>query len=170
MRRSRVALVVAGLLAVAEIALLAWVGQALGVWWTLLIVVLGGVVGGAIIRHEGSKAWASLREAQAHPQEASSQLTDAALVLTGGALIAVPGLLTDIIGLLLIVPATRPLARRGVRAILAGLTRPYRDQIDLLQAQADPGSVVEGETVEQPGFHPPAGTDDPTIIRGEIES
>ena len=75
MRGSRVVLAVVGVLAVAEIALLAWLGQLIGVWWTLLILVVGGVVGGMIARHEGSKAWASLREAQAPPEEASARLT-----------------------------------------------------------------------------------------------
>ena len=45
MRGSRVVLAVVGVLAVAEIALLAWLGQLIGVWWTLLILVVGGVVG-----------------------------------------------------------------------------------------------------------------------------
>ena len=84
MRGSRVVLAVVGVLAVAEIALLAWLGQLIGVWWTLLILVVGGVVGGMIARHEGSKAWASLREAQAHPEEASSRLT-------GGSSVGAPG-------------------------------------------------------------------------------
>ena len=44
MRGSRVVLAVVGVLAVAEIALLAWLGQLIGVWWTLLILVVGGVV------------------------------------------------------------------------------------------------------------------------------
>ncbi|MFZ2751128.1 MAG: FxsA family protein, partial [Propioniciclava sp.] len=170
MRGSRVVLAVVGVLAVAEIALLAWLGQLIGVWWTLLILVVGGVVGGMIARHEGSKAWASLREAQAHPEEASSRLTDAALVLTGGGLIALPGLITDVIGLVFIVPVTRPLARAGARALLQALTRPYRDQIDLMQAKTDPGSVVEGETVTPTHDGGPSPRrDDPGVIRGEIE-
>ncbi|HRL48076.1 MAG TPA: FxsA family protein [Propioniciclava sp.] len=170
MRGSRVVLAVVGVLAVAEIALLAWLGQLIGVWWTLLILVVGGVVGGMIARHEGSKAWASLREAQAHPEEASSRLTDAALVLTGGGLIALPGLITDVIGLVFIVPVTRPLARAGARALLQALTRPYRDQIDLMQAKTDPGSVVEGEAVTPTHDGGPSPRrDDPGVIRGEIE-
>ncbi|QIK73491.1 FxsA family protein [Propioniciclava coleopterorum] len=171
MSLSRVTLVVLAVLAVAEIALLAWIAQGIGVGWTLLLLLAGGVVGGLIWRHEGSKAWASLRDAQAHPDEASARMSDAALVLTGGLLFLLPGILSDVVGLMFIIPATRPLARRGVKALFAGITRPYRDQMDLLLAQMDPGSVVEGETVRDPE-RPDRNTpkpDDPTVIKGEIE-
>ena len=43
MRGSRVVLAVVGVLAVAEIALLAWLGQLIGVWWTLLILDVGNL-------------------------------------------------------------------------------------------------------------------------------
>ena len=92
------------------------------------------------------------------------------MVLTGGGLIALPGLITDVIGLVFIVPVTRPLARAGARALLQALTRPYRDQIDLMQAKTDPGSVVEGEAVTPTHDGGPSPRrDDPGVIRGEIE-
>lgn len=53
MSLSRVALVVVGVFAIAEIVLLAWLSQAIGVGWTLAILAAGAVVGGLIWRHEG---------------------------------------------------------------------------------------------------------------------
>ena len=49
----------------------------------------------------------------------SRQLADAALVLVGGTLLLTPGFLTDIVGFFLILPPTRPLARRGLEAMVA---------------------------------------------------
>ena len=77
----------------------------------------------------------------------------------------------DVLGLICVLPFTRPLARRGVRAGFAGITRPYRDQADLLRAQMQPDTVVEGETVAEPMRPQPnrPRPDDPTVIKGEIE-
>ena len=171
MALSRVALVVVGVFAIAEIALLAWVSQAIGLGWTLAILLAGAVVGGLIWRHEGNKAWASLREAQADPERATASVSDTALVFTGGLLFLIPGLISDVLGLICVLPFTRPLARRGVRAAFAGITRPYRDQADLLRAQMQPDTVVEGETVAEPMRPQPnrPRPDDPTVIKGEIE-
>lgn len=174
MRASRVALIVVAVLAIAEIALLAWIAQGIGIGWTLLLLAAGGVLGALLWRHEGNKAFASLRDAQAHPDEASTRMTDAGLVLVGGLLFLLPGVLSDVLGLIFVISATRPLARRGVRALFSGITRPYRDQLDLLQAQQNrDGTVVQGETVEEPRPRASGGgrprPDDPDVIRGEIE-
>jgi UPF0716 protein FxsA len=88
----------------------------------------------------------------------------------GGLLLMLPGFVTDVLGILCLVPATRPLARRGVQAVLNAATRRYRDQADLLETKLRPDTVVRGETID-PG---PDATrrprpDDPTVIRGEIE-
>ena len=111
MALSRVALVVVGGFAIAEIALLAWVSQAIGLGWTLAILLAGAVVGGLIWRHEGNKAWASLREAQADPERATARVSDTALVFTGG---------------LLFLPAGPPRRPGGVRGHHPALPRPGR--------------------------------------------
>jgi UPF0716 protein FxsA len=49
----------------------------------------------------------------------SRQLADAALVLVGGVLLLAPGFLTDIVGFFLVLPFTRPAARRLLEAVVA---------------------------------------------------
>ena len=44
----------------------------------------------------------------------SRELADAALVLVGGTLLLTPGFVTDVFGFFLILPLTRPLARRAL--------------------------------------------------------
>ena len=159
-----------GVLAVAEIALLVWVAGEIGVGWTLLVLLALAAVGGFLLRREGARAWASLRDAQGDADAMGRKVSDAALVLVGGLLLMLPGFVTDVLGILCLVPATRPLARRGVQAVLNAATRRYRDQADLLETKLRPDTVVRGETID-PG---PDATrrprpDDPTVIRGEIE-
>lgn len=174
MRRSTLVLLGFAALVIAEIWLLGFVGARLGVGWLLVILLAEAVLGGWLIRHEGAKAWHSLAEARDHPDALGARLTDAALVVVGGILVMAPGFVTDAVGLLCLLPFTRGWARRGVAAVMAVVTRPYRDQVDLMRARLEPETVVEGETVEGTGG--PAGTggaerppDDPMVIRGEIE-
>ena len=44
------------------------------------------------------------------------ELADGALILVGGTLMLTPGFVTDVFGILLILPFTRPLARRLLTA------------------------------------------------------
>lgn len=167
MRRSTLVLLGLGALVVAEVWLLAWVGGRIGVGWTVALLLAEAVVGGLLVRHEGAKAWRSLGEARNDPEALGPRVTDAALVLVGGVLLVLPGFLTDAVGLLFLIPATRGIARRAIGAVIAAVTRPYRDQADLLRARVERDTIVEGETVEGPGAAP--RPDDPTVIRGEIE-
>lgn len=162
MRRAPWILLALGVIAVAEIALLVWVAGEIGVWWTLLVLVVIAGVGGVLLRREGTRAWASLREAQAEPEGVERKLSDAALVLVGGLLLMLPGFLTDVLAIICLVPFTRPLARRGVKGVLNAATRRYRDEADLLDAKLRPDTVVRPDAAER------QDPDDPTVIRGEI--
>jgi UPF0716 protein FxsA len=47
------------------------------------------------------------------------ELADAALVLVGGTLLLTPGFVTDVVGFFLVLPFTRPIARRLLAAVVA---------------------------------------------------
>jgi len=49
----------------------------------------------------------------------SRQLSDAALVMVGGVLLLAPGFITDFVGFFLVLPFTRPVARRLLEAVVA---------------------------------------------------
>jgi UPF0716 protein FxsA len=46
-----------------EIYVIIQVGQAIGPWWTILLLIADSILGSWLIRHEGSRAWRALREA-----------------------------------------------------------------------------------------------------------
>ena len=50
-------------LPIVEIYVLIQVGQVVGGWWTVLLLLLGGVVGSWLVRREGARAWRALQEA-----------------------------------------------------------------------------------------------------------
>jgi len=136
-----------------EVYLLIQVGQVIGGWWTVLLLLATGLLGGYLVRREGAKAWRALTEALAAARMPARELADGALVLVGGTLLLTPGFLTDAAGAFCILPFTRPLARRALtrvvsRRLSGAVTASYVGP----QARQRPGtdeSVVRGEVVDE---------------------
>ena len=136
---------------VVEIYLIVQVGQAIGAWWTILLLVGAGFAGSYLLKHEGGRAWRALREALADGRMPAKELADGVLILIGGTLLLTPGFMSDIVGAFVILPFTRPLARRVLARVI---TRKLSDGTFYVggpgQARRRPGtdeSVVRGEVL-----------------------
>lgn len=101
-----------------EIALFILIGQAIGLWPTLLGVIAIAIVGSAIIRHQGLSLLAQIRDTMGRGQLPARALADAMLVSIAGILMVTPGYFTDFLGLLLLIPPVRALIYRLVRSRL----------------------------------------------------
>ena len=99
-------------LPIIEIALFIQVGGLIGVWATLGLVVLAFVLGVAVIRSQGSHAWAQAQRSLAELRDPSRPLAHGMMLILAGVLLMVPGFLTDAIGLLLVIPPVRELVIR----------------------------------------------------------
>jgi UPF0716 protein FxsA len=129
-----------------EIYLVVRAGEAIGLGWTVLLLVADSLLGAYLVRREGVRAWRALRGALQSYKMPARELADGALVLVGGTLLLTPGFLTDAVGLLCILPFTRPVARRVVIGFVARrlLGAPRT------QTRRRPGtdSVVRGDVVD----------------------
>lgn len=158
------------LISVAEVWLLTAVGELIGVWWTLAILVAEAALGAWLMRREGSKAWRALLDAYGSGRMPTGQLADAALILVGGILLILPGFFTDLLGLVCLLPWTRPLARRLIGFLIARQAAKRGLDIGGIRTQYGTGTVIRGETVDDTAPAPtPDSPDDPQVIRGEIE-
>lgn len=95
------------LVPVVEIALLIEIGQVIGTWVTVGLVVLSGVVGSAMARQQGLQVVHRARQELGAGQVPAGRLLDGVFVLVGGVFLVTPGFITDIAGLLVLVPAVR---------------------------------------------------------------
>jgi UPF0716 protein FxsA len=136
-----------------EIWAILQVGQLVGPWWTIVLLVLDSLVGAWLIKREGGRAWQALRVALQSGRMPARELADGALILIGGTLMLSPGFVLDVAGILLILPFTRPVARRLLT------------------------SVVERRLVVAPGFGPgfgpghanrPGPGGDGPVVRGDV--
>ena len=97
---------------IAELALLIQVGQAIGVWWTVALLVADAILGSWLLRSQGRLAWLRFNTALAEARVPHREVVDGVLVIFGGVLLLTPGFITDIFGLLFLFPPTRVLLRR----------------------------------------------------------
>jgi len=101
-------------LPLAEIATFIQVGQWLGLGPTLALVLLAGLAGILLIRHQSLATLGAVRASLARNQVPAAELADAACVLIAGFLLILPGFISDIVAILLLV---RPLRRAIFRWI-----------------------------------------------------
>jgi UPF0716 protein FxsA len=99
---------------IAELYVILKVGDAIGIWWTLLLLVADSLLGSALLRSQGRSVWRRFNAALAERRMPHSEVMDGVLVIFGGAFLITPGFLTDIVGLLLLLPPTRAVIRRLV--------------------------------------------------------
>jgi len=166
---------------VLEIWVLIQVGQVIGGWPTVAVLLADSLLGAWIVRREGRRAWRNLQGALQSGRMPDRELADGALVLVGGTLLLTPGFLSDVLGFLCLLPFTRPMVRRlgswllarRIRTLVArnaggaGLGSPFGagSPFDVLRDGGRPpgsGPVVHGEVIrDEPGdAGGPGGTKD----------
>ncbi len=145
-----------------EIALFIQVGGAIGLGWTLIIVLLTAMLGTMLVRSQGALALAELRKSFNDLRDPTEALAHGAMILFSGALLLTPGFFTDACGFALLVP--------GIRA---WVFRQIRDRIEVRHMGQGPGPQPQpGPRVQpQPGPRPrrpqPGGRSD--VIDGDYE-
>ena len=107
---------------IAELAVIIQVGEWLGFWLTLAILILDSILGAMLMRAQGRSAWRRFNEAIRAGRVPAREVADGVLVIFGGALLLTPGFLSDILGALLLLPPTRALVR-------AVLVRRFADRM-----------------------------------------
>jgi UPF0716 protein FxsA len=144
------------LVPIAELAVIIQVGQAIGVWWTILVLIADSIFGALLLRSQGRAAWRRFTAALRAGQVPGREVADGVLVIFGGALLLTPGFLTDAAGLLCLLPPTRALIRRvflrqamkRITVSMAGVQVPF---------DAGRSDDVEGTAVDvdpRPGGRP----------------
>ena len=127
-----------------EIYLVIQVGQVIGPWWTIGLLVVDSMIGAWLVKREGRRAWQALRVAIDSYRPPARELADGALILIGGTLLLTPGFASDVVGFLLVLPFTRPVFRR----VLAAYVGSRLSVAVAGRARPGPGTVVRGEVVE----------------------
>lgn len=100
---------------IAELYVIIKVGELIGIWPTLALLLADALIGSWLLRHQGRSAWRRFNETTAARRFPGKEVADGALILVGGTLLLTPGFISDVFGLLLLIPPTRALIRRLLR-------------------------------------------------------
>jgi UPF0716 family protein affecting phage T7 exclusion len=148
-----------GSLTLLELVVLWQVGLLVGFWPSVAIIVVTGLLGGALAKREGLRVFREWSAAMGAGQMPEVGLIDGVLVLLGGLLLLAPGFVGDVVGLLLLIPPTRRLVAAVVRGYLL---RRFGSLAENGRAMQDSFADADGSEAGFGGV--PFGTF--TVIRG----
>jgi UPF0716 protein FxsA len=114
-----------------EIAVLIMVGSSIGVFPTIGLIILTGVLGTILLRIQGFSVLSRIRTEMERGEAPDKSLADAAMIALAGLFLILPGFVSDVIGLALFLPPVRALIRSliGKRVtIIRTAGRPGRQQ------------------------------------------
>jgi UPF0716 protein FxsA len=140
-----------------EIALFIQVGGAIGLWPTLLVVIVTAMLGSWLVRSQGAAEMSRLRQSFAQLDDPTENLAHGAMILFSGALLLTPGFFTDAVGFALLVPDVRTRVFQWLRTKVQ-VQSFTMGAVHMDQTRDD---IIDGEfqdiTSEQKPTHHPSG-------------
>ena len=135
-----------------EIALFIQVGDAIGMWPTLGIVILTAFLGTWLVRTQGRMALQQLQASFSTMKDPTEPLVHGAMILVAGVLLLTPGFFTDAVGFALLLPPVRMAVFRFLRG---------RINIQGFQTGPRPGfpgdDIIDGDFGEVQPTNPTTG-------------
>ena len=138
-----------------EIALFIQVGGLIGLWPTLLVVVLTAIIGTWLVRTQGAMAINNIRRTSGELSDPTEPLAHGAMILIAGVLLLTPGFFTDALGFALLMPPVR-----------VAVFRYLRKHVKVQRFEMGSGPSSQGPRGPRRGpVHPRDGD----VIEGEFE-
>jgi len=95
------------LVPIIELFLLLEIGRKIGIFLTIAIVIITGIVGAYLVKHQGFYVLFKIKSQMNEGIIPAESLLEGVLILIGGIFLITPGIITDMIGFLLIIPQSR---------------------------------------------------------------
>lgn len=90
-----------------EITIFIWSGGYIGIWSVLALIILTGILGTMVVRHEGLETFRRAQISIHQGEIPKDQILDGICILIGAILLITPGFFTDAVGFLIVFPLTR---------------------------------------------------------------
>jgi UPF0716 protein FxsA len=135
-----------------EIAVFVIVGQWIGIFPTIALVIITAILGASLLRHQGFGLLAKLQTEMNAGRVPARDLAHGAMIVAAGVLLLTPGFVTDSLGLLLFVPAIRDRVVRFLSARVSIITpqgatpsggNPFERGAGSRNASRNDGNVID---------------------------
>lgn len=97
-----------------EIATFILIGNSIGIFNTLLLIVLTSGVGILVAKKQGLQSVQNIRGSIEQGEAPGIAMIDTLMIFIGGILLCIPGFITDILGFLLLFSLTRKLFKPAI--------------------------------------------------------
>lgn len=136
-------------LPIIEIAILVNVGDVIGGWNTVAIVIFTAFVGAYLVRQQGVSTLMQAQQKMQTGQLPGQEMAEGLLLVISGVLLVTPGFVTDAIGFLFCLPFTRPiiaklLIKHFPMKVVAG-QQPFNQSPPFEEQRPSGGNIFEGE-------------------------
>jgi UPF0716 protein FxsA len=135
------------LIPILELALLVKLGQTMGFWPTLALVLGTGFIGAHLARSAGVKLLTHVRSEMNAGRVPSEALMDGLAILAGGILLLTPGLITDVAGIALLFGPTRRWIQARARRWFESQIQTGRVNVGMLGPD---GMIIRTSTSQRP--------------------
>ncbi len=96
---------------IVEIGVFIAIGDRIGIFYTLMLILVTAVLGSILLRLEGFRVLGQIREQMNAGRMPTKELTNGVMIVIAGILLLTPGFVTDTIGFLLFLPPVRAAIR-----------------------------------------------------------
>ncbi len=90
-----------------EIYLLLEIGSLLGVFTTLIVIVLTAVIGTYLFKKQGFETWRRAQQSFAKGEIPAYEIIEGPILLVGGLFLITPGFFSDLLGAACLIPSIR---------------------------------------------------------------
>lgn len=150
-----------------EITLLINVGQAIGAWNTVGLVLLSAFIGVNMLRYQGLSTLGRAQQRMQSGELPGREMVEGIVLAVGGALLLTPGFVTDVIGFLCLIPFTR---QRFADLLLSRFSVVTMSQQQSQQRSQQQHSVFgEEHIIRDHQYRPPGASGEGDVIDGEFE-
>lgn len=138
---------------VIEISVLIQVGEQLGAFTTVVLVILTAAVGASLVRSQGLQTLLSAQKKIQQGQQPGQEVIEGVMLAIAGVMLVTPGFVTDFLGLLLLLPFTRQFfaAKLLERMIIKNMAQGQREFNGDFSSPHQPTSedIIDGEFVNK---------------------
>ncbi len=108
-----------------EIVLLINVGEIIGAWYTIGLVLLSAFIGVNMLRRQGLSTLMRARSRMDSGEIPAHEMLEGVILAVGGAFLVTPGFVTDFVGFCCLIPVTRHalVARLQKHFVVAGVNQ-----------------------------------------------
>ncbi len=97
---------------VVELYILIEIGQQIGAFTTIGIIVLTGIIGAYLVKNQGFMILRKIQHDLSQGILPGDSLLQGIIILAGGIFLLTPGFITDIIGFIFLIPISREIVKK----------------------------------------------------------